>query len=218
MIESNQPDSLIAALQSRDWADYSTARQTLVALGGEATAPLRRIALDESHPLQPVAIELLTEIEQEKTVRFGWRLAQLLCPHCLTRFGPRSVDLAWGVSFTYYGCRACGQSREFLEFPQVVAVLDTNSIDLSVQQNDQLRLNWLRHRTLFDFDRVEIIQAADEEVERFAVQVGNDTDPVRETHYKQMKCIIGLECRLSKNTLRILEHTFGLVEQSQVAE
>jgi hypothetical protein len=214
--QPDQLDSLVAALQSRDWADYSMARQTLVALGGEATEPLHRIAADEANPLQPLAIELLTHIEQETTIRFAWRLAQLLCPRCLTRFGAHSLDLAWGVSFTYYGCRACGQSREFLEWPQVVAVLDTNWTELYARQGDQLRLNWLKRRTLFDFDRIEIIQATDEEVERFAVQVGNDTDPVREPRYKQMWCRVGPECRLSENTLRILESIFGQVEAEQV--
>lgn len=217
MIESNQPALLIAALQSRDWADYSTARQTLVALGGEVAEPLHRIALDESHPLQTVAIELLTEIEQETTLRFAWRLSQLLCPYCLTRFGAHSVDLTWGVSFTYYGCRVCGQGQEFLEFPQVVAVLDANWTGLSDQQEGRLRLNWLQRRTLFDFDHVEIKQASDEEVERFVVQVGNDTDPIREPRYKQLKCSVTPDCRLSDNTLRILQHTFGVVEQKETA-
>jgi hypothetical protein len=62
---------------------------------------------------------------------------------------------------------------------------------------------------LFDFDQVEIIQASDEEVERFAVQVGNDTDLVREPRYREMICKIGPECRLSENTIRILEKMFG---------
>lgn len=214
MIESTRPDALIAALQNPSWADYSLARQTLVALGGEAAEPLGRVAADAAHPLQPTALELLTYIEQETTYRFAGRLDQLLCPRCLTRFGAHSLDLAWGVSFTYYGCRACGQSREFLEeINQVVAVLDTAWLEVQLQQHDTLRINWLVRRSLFDFDRIEIIQATDEEVERFTVQVGNDTDSVRESHYKQTRCIIGPKCHLSENTLRILRHTFERVEQ-----
>ncbi len=219
MIESNQPDSLIAALQNPSWADYSLARQALVALGGEAAEPLRHIAADASHPLQPTALELLTYIEQETTYRFAGRLDQLLCPRCLTRFGAHSLDLAWGVSFTYYGCRACGQSREFLEeINQVVAVLDTAWTEVQLQQHNTLRINWLVRRSLFDFDRIEIIQATDEDVEHFAVQVGNDTDPFRQPRYSQLPCLVDPACRLSENTQRILQHTFGLVEQSQVME
>lgn len=65
MIESTRPDALIAALQNPSWADYSLARQALVALGGEAAEPLGHVAADVSHPLQPTALELLTYIEQE---------------------------------------------------------------------------------------------------------------------------------------------------------
>jgi hypothetical protein len=59
---------------------------------------------------------------------------------------------------------------------------------------------------------LEIILATDEEVEHFAVQVGNDTDPVRSRDYKQMRCTVGPDCKLSANTMRILQRTFGQVE------
>jgi hypothetical protein len=71
---------------------------------------------------------------------------------------------------------------------------------------------------LFDFDRVEIIQATDEEVERFAMQVGNDTDPVRQPRYAQMHCLIAPDCRLSENSLRILRNFFGEVERQAIVQ
>jgi hypothetical protein len=79
------------------------------------------------------------------------------------------------------------------------------------KQNGVLRVNWLTHRKLFDFDEVEIAQATDEDVERFAVQVGNDTDPKRKPRYQKMRCVVSSECHLSENTLRILERMFGVV-------
>lgn len=206
-----QPEALIAALQSHDWAAHFTARQMLVALGGEAAESLRRIAADEAHPSQATAMELLTYIEQETTIRFAGRLAQLLCPRCLTRFDARPINLPWGVSFTYYGCRVCGQSREFQEWRKVVAVLDKSWTELYAPQGDRLRLNWLQRRSMFDFDRVEIIKAGDQEVERFAIQVGNDTDPFRRPRYLRMSCVIGPDCHLTKNTLRVLRSMFGQV-------
>lgn len=51
--------------------------------------------------------------------------------------------------------------------------------------------------------------------ERFAVQVGNDTDPVRRPTYAQMRCLVSPECGLSENTMRILQRTFGRVEMTQ---
>jgi hypothetical protein len=80
-----------------------------------------------------------------------------------------------------------------------------------VNQDELLRVNWFRRDSLFDFDRVELVQANDEEVERFAVRVGNDTDPVRSPRYGQMACLIGPDCRPSENTWRILQSQFGEV-------
>jgi hypothetical protein len=207
----NQPTLFLQALQSPDWIDRFAARHALVALGGEAVKALHQIAADSANPLQQTALLLLAQIEQETTNRLAWRKTNLLCPHCLTRFDTRVVNLPWSVSFTYYGCRLCGQSREFVEWLTVVAILDTSWTELYARQDSQLRLNWLQRRKLFDFDRVEIIQAGDEEVERFAVQVGNDTDPFRKLRYPQMSCAIGPNCHLSENTLRILRRTFGEV-------
>ena len=78
-------------------------------------------------------------------------------------------------------------------------------------QDGVLYVNWLQHRSLFDFDRVEIIQATDEEIERFVVQVGNDTDLVRQIRYPQMRCQVSPDCHLSENTLRVLRTRFGEV-------
>jgi hypothetical protein len=80
-----------------------------------------------------------------------------------------------------------------------------------MEQTGQIRVNWLQYRQRFDFNRVEIIQASDEEIERFVVQAGNETDPRRRPRYKRMQCVIGPACRLSEKTRRILERTFGEV-------
>ncbi len=77
-------------------------------------------------------------------------------------------------------------------------------------QNPILLMNWLFEKELFRFSKVKIVQATDEEVERFAVQVGNDTNSKRQQRYKKMACVVS--CPLSLNTIRILEHTFGQVK------
>jgi hypothetical protein len=79
-------------------------------------------------------------------------------------------------------------------------------------------VNWSAKRRLFDFDRVEIIQTTDEDVERFAMQVGNDTDPVRQSRYAQMQCHIAPDCQLSENSLRVLQSFFGEVERQKISE
>jgi hypothetical protein len=210
--QMDRPEPLIKGLQSSDWRDRFAARHTLVALGGEAAAALKTLAADTAGSLQPVAIWLLASIEQDTIRRLARRSHSILCPRCLVRFGAHALSPLWGISFTCYGCRVCGQSREFLDCPQVVAVLDTGWSEEQRRQKNSLRVNWLLHRSLFDFDQVEIIQATDEDVERFVIQVGNDTDPFRRPRYGQIQCVIGPDCRLAENTLRILRRTFERVE------
>jgi hypothetical protein len=94
---------------------------------------------------------------------------------------------------------------------EIVAVLDNQDATEQVQVNGSLRINWLVHRELFDFDRVEIVQATDEDIERFAVQVGNDTDELRQPRYATMVCTISPDCKLSEGAVRILEQVFGQV-------
>jgi hypothetical protein len=93
-----------------------------------------------------------------------------------------------------------------------VAVLDAAWQGAQTQRDGTLRVNWLARRALFDFDRVEIIRAADKDVEQFAMQVGNDTDPLRKPRYAEMRCVVNPACGLAENTLRVLKSTFGRVD------
>ncbi len=208
------PNQLIAKLESDDWKERFAAGHALIAIGGEATETLQELATDQTNPLWETVVWLLASIERDTTNQFAWRVNHTLCPHCLVRYDARSVDVALGVSFTYYGCRVCGQSRDFLDLPRgTVAVLDNMWPDEQNKQDDLLQVNWLVRRTLFDFDWIEIINATDEDVERFAIQVGNDTDPFRRDRYSQMHCILSRNCRLSENTMRILQRMFGQMKQ-----
>ena len=51
---------------------------------------------------------------------------------------------------------------------------------VTLNHHGHLRVNWLTYFQPFDFVQVEIHNASDEDVERFAVQMGNDTDPIRQ--------------------------------------
>lgn len=216
--QTRDPEGLVSMLSSYSWGDRFAARHALIAWGGEAIPALKKIAGNRDDPLWPLAIWILTSIEQETTNRFVWRLSETYCPDCLALFERHPVDLLL-LSFGYYGCRICGQSQKFLYLPQgSVAVLDATSREAQRVVEGQLQINWLRQRELFDFNRVEIVQATDEDVERFAVQVGNDTDPFRRQRYQQIPCRVGSKCRLSENTLRILRRTFGQVEQERRLE
>jgi hypothetical protein len=206
------PAELVANLQSTDWEERFVARHSLATLGGEAAIPLAVAASDQRSPVRQVALWLLRSIEAETRDRLSAHYSRLLCPRCLVRFYANAVFVPDLPEFVYYGCRTCGQSREFLEWlGDVVTVLDEGMAATYVEQDGVLRGNWLRYRSLFDCDWVEINQATDEDVERFAVQLGNDTDPLRRSRYREMRCLVGPECHLSENTLRILKNMFGQV-------
>jgi hypothetical protein len=206
------PGDMVAALKSPQWVERLVARHTLIRLGGEMAEDLAGLELGQA---KEVVIWLLTSIEQETTRQFAWRTSQVICPRCLTRFGRRSVHLSLALSFNYYGCRSCGQSWEFMECPGGVAVVLDSAWQTEPYrlQDGLLRVNWPVRRELCDFDRVEIGQVTDEEVERFAVQAGNDTDRMRQSLYKQIPCRVGSASELSDNTLRILGSIFGRVER-----
>ena len=187
----------------------------VVSWGGKAVPALENMVVYK-HPLRSVAVRLIESIGWETKKRLGQHYAQLLCPDCLVRCNPHKVPLQLWHNITYYGCRNCGQSKEFLDFAGlVVVVLDYRTAMAQLEQNGKLYANWFARSKLFDFGEVQIIHATDEDVERFAVQVGNDTDPFRGPRYKQMQCLIWPECELSENTMRILRRTFGRVEVGQ---
>jgi hypothetical protein len=180
----------------------------ILALGGQAAPALEAIIKVTSLDLQNTATQLLLGIAADTAKRLSQRLDRLLCPRCLAHCqAHRAAPASW-QTIIYYGCRICYQSRNFLE-GQPVAVLDRQMEPPWLIQAGMVQVNWLSHRNLFDFNAVAIIQATDEEVERLAVQVGNDTDPYRRPRYKQVTCMISPTCRLSENTMRILRRTFG---------
>lgn len=180
--------------------------------GGEAILAIQ----DQGKKLNPLARQLIHNIGEETARRLGDRFPLLLCSNCLVRCLRHKVDvpdLLENKAIIFYGCRNCGQSWDFIECQEVVAVLDNTLKTEQHLQAGVLRVNWSVRRRLFDFDSVEIVSATDEEVERFAVQVGNNTDPVQTLTYRRMICTITPYCRLSKNSQRILARIFGDVSQ-----
>lgn len=206
-------EELASALRQDDWVERYAARFGIVGAGGRAVPALRPLLQQKGdRPVRKSAVGLVREIAQRTRDRLGYRAFGLACPEHLVRCHPHRQQVSSRSSVTYYGCRACHQSREFLECPEgIVAVLDTGTQEAVAHHGGALRVNWLSFGKLFDFDRVEIVHAADEDVERFMVQVGNDTDPVRCARYGKMRCVVSPDCRLSEITRRVLQDTFQRV-------
>ncbi len=200
-------EALVKSLSSKHWRQRFLAAHTLASVGGEAV-PMLQTAIRKPS-LSRTSAWLLRSIANDTRQRLAPRLGELLCPHCLVRFAARPISVP-GPDLAYYGCRVCGQSRDLLEWPgEVVAVLDKEMSEERAMVGNSLRVNWFVHHELFDFDRVEVVRASDEEVELFAVQVGNDTDPLRRARYPGMVCHVVDKCDLAENTRRILERVFG---------
>jgi len=186
--------------------------------GSVAMPILEPIAQDETYvlhklgsPLRNVATQLVMDIARQNRTQFNDPSFAYICPTCLLRFQIHRVKISSLNQIPYCGCRGCHQSQTFLHNKQVEAVLNAGMTDEWSENQRDIQVNWLARRSLFDFDAVQIIQATDEDVERFAVQVGNDTDAYRAERYGQMKCTVSSKVQLSENTLRILRKTFGEV-------
>ncbi|MCP4371457.1 MAG: hypothetical protein GY797_25555 [Deltaproteobacteria bacterium] len=188
--------------------DMVNSYQEIVDLGGKAIPLLQPGLKDWGR--QPIVLSMLQDIAVQTSKQLKKQAPTLLCPYCLVRCHAHRIQISHLKSITYYGCRVCRQSQEFIQ-GQVVVVLDNQMKENQVQHNNVLRINWLAQSILVDFDRIEILQSTDEEVERFAVQVGNDTDLVRKSRYRKIPCIVS-NCSLSENTLRILRRMFGSIE------
>lgn len=185
----------------------------VIELGAEAISVLHPVSR-KYHILRHVAGQLIFDIGQKTEQELKKRASYLLCPHCLVHCGTHQINVPWIGDIKYYGCRVCSQSRNLVnsENYRLIVELDRGLLREQRNQGTTIWINWIRHPKLFDFEAVEIIRASDEEVERFVVQVGNDTDPTRRGRYKQMECKVSSGCGLSENTMRILQRTFGSVE------
>lgn len=188
--------------------------RNLLRIGGATVPTLARI-VTKYPKLSKLSRQLLFDIGTKTTNQLGSRVSNLLCSYCLTRFQSQNANipgLLEDINTPYIGCRICHQSQSYIECEKVVALLDHKINRKQLLQGRVFHVNWLKRRTSFDFDWVEIVQATDEDVERFAVQVGNDTDSIRVLRYRKMSCFVSPNCQLSENTMRILRRMFGYVK------
>ena len=206
---------LIARLEDHHWLERFIARQVLLYRGGEVIRTLQTLALRDEGELGLLAQWLVESIAVDTTERLAKVADRLICPLCLVACHDHTLTLKNKFDLTYYGCRECRRSHTLIpKEKEYVVVLDTTMRDNRVERDGQLRVNWLSWRRPFDFDRVDVVEATDELVERFAVQAGNDTDPVRKSRYGQIPCRISSNSNLSNNAWRVLDTVFGNVESS----
>jgi len=188
--------------------DLAHGHRKVLALGGQAVPGLITLIAGGGHIYIPIAMALLDDIAAHTRQQVYNKRNSLLCPYCCTRPGPLKVKPTRWKTVTYYGCRSCGQTNHFLS-GTTVALLDQAAPAGPIEKNGLIQINWLARRELFDFDAVEIRNATDEDVERFVVQIGNDTDEWRRKRYAELGCTVSPDCQLSPNIRRILARQFG---------
>jgi hypothetical protein len=211
-VQLGPAEAYITWLESSDWRERFFARHLLVSLEGEVVPTLQSMAENDGSPNQETALWLLQSIATATVDRLEEKVDRWLCPQCAVYYGPVPLQFKGESWLTYYGCRNCGQSRHYREWTDpVVAVLDVRMSQEMVEHEGALWVNWLLKRSLFDFDRVEIVCVMDEEVERFAMQIAKDADAVRLPRYERMLCRVAANCGLSENTFLILRDLFGQV-------
>jgi hypothetical protein len=220
--QSDSLRSLVEELQTAKWPDRIGVAFVLEGFAGEAgefVEALQQIVLENNKLAKHTSVWLIHQIGKRTTERWKQCASTSLCPKCMVYCSDHKIRLPKS-SITFYGCRQCCQSREFLDVSgkRIVVVLDSNMKEKYLEQGETLRVNWLIHRAMVDLDEVQIIQATDEDVERFAIQTGNDTDPTRAARYKEMVCTVSSDCHLSENTMRILEHTLECVKVKELAQ
>ncbi len=208
------PDFLIDYyLGSRYWALRFIARYLLVKAGGQAVEPLRAIAEKGSSENKKTARWLLKNIADITTANLKENASTLFCLECFAYCDAHRIVLTRHQDYTYYGCRLCGKSNDFVTLTgHVVIVLDQNMTESYGRNKNHLHLNWLKHKEFLDFDAVLIRQVSDKETEEFAIRVGNDTNEYRLKRYKKMTCVIDADSSITENTIRILKSIFGQIK------
>jgi hypothetical protein len=195
--------------------DLADSYRQLLALRGEVI-PVLLQKLAPYPKFSRLAQQLLQDIVSETEARLAQNKTELLCRQCLWRAEPYPLSVPGRIeslALNYYRCRFCQQNGKLDEYRQLICVLDeTMSLPYTTKQGIW-QVNWLVHRRMFDFEGVELIRASEVEVEKFAVQVANNTDSQQKVTYRRMACQVGPDCRLSPNTLKLLSRLFGKVSK-----
>ncbi len=203
-------EPLTRCLEGRDALVRRAACEGLGRLGvAGAVGPLRR-ALDDSSPaVRRAAASALART----TSALAPRLPAMLCGMHFARFEKRAVvgRLRRPLT-TYVACRECDTAaRAVMGVTRVVAALDELMAQTVEYEGLCARVNWRKLAQLFDFDAVVLRRADEYDIERFCIQVANDTDEVRKPRYARMQVYVHEDAGLSVGRLNMLRSLFGQV-------
>jgi len=205
--EKDPPSAvMLSSVNSQDWKDALSARFIIAVNGAKSMLPLADFAASCSGKDRKQILELMRFICEETKRALG-KSGSIFCSHCFILPSPHKA-----LRFTYYSCQHCNRNRHFISAPNgVIAIIDQNMQKDKIVRDGALFVNWIKHGRIFDFDRVEIINATDNDIDKFVLQVESDVDDYRKPRYKKMTVNIHPGCQLSRNSIMNLEMAFGKV-------
>jgi HEAT repeat protein len=200
------PDSanhLIGALEGRE--------EALLELGGQAAAG--------DFAVVPLLVKHWQQHRSERARKalsaiasaLGAVAEQALCPECLTGLRPAKLGTRLDTQMDWFVCRTCGKlpERLFTNVRELVAVLDRGAHGDYSLSDGVLRLNWLERRSNCNFDRVDVVDAEEAQVEVFCQLAGSEMAALHAALPKRIPVAVAPGCTLSRNTLKNLRNTFG---------
>jgi hypothetical protein len=207
--EAHDISQLITSLSSSRWQDRFIALRLLVDIGGEAAYRIASGRRSGSRLDLVYRDWLLRCVCADTQLQLKSCFQQRICPVHLVQCQRHRVSVSLAGRRSYIGCRHCGKSTDLLAAPRgVVAVIDRRMRLERDERDGYQRVNWLHRHGIFDFQHVEIVDAEDEDVERFVIQVENGMDRFQRRHLPGASVIVGGK-ELSTNTHRLLRRLFG---------
>ena len=209
-LDGNWPARIAAAVEL-EWSGG----QVVAAVAPRYRRWIRRVQLGERVPGCRIVEQHLSDLER-RTRHLSIRLRRMLCARCFVRplilWNPLGIAfLDWSFQGTrwYVGCPVCGGADRLVDHAgPIVALLDEDEErdEHAWRERGRVVVSWLRHRRLFEFDRVEIRSARDADVEAFVIQVANEDDRRLRSRVRSARCDV--RCPITDNTREALVRTF----------
>jgi|GEM_PF-4758334 len=136
----------------------------------------------------------------------NYQLAQrdrLYCEKHLRRF-----DLERVKRFTYGVCRSCRGSQHGMFVKKCILMLDRSVSWKKLKKEDTFWVNGLQLDELCDFDALIVGVCSYEDIERFCIMIGNDSDDERVKKYRFIKYRLREGNTITEKGMTLLDRFF----------
>ena len=141
------------------------------------------------------------------------------CINCFRRTEIHTAEKKWANGTTslkidYLGCRKCkGNSSLSEEILNVVLMLDKSLEKTYIEDGSMVFVNWFRTKEPVDFDEIRILEADDDDIEKLAGNLLNDTDKGRRERIGIYKVYLNPKLELSPDKINLLKNKFNVITE-----